>query len=348
MPHENMSVSVDLTVEGDKHSSPASAWSHTRRTEWPGDVADPLSPTRTCLPPGRAHTDTPSPAHRTAQRKYLQCTCQWALASFRQSRRDHGGRLGVDLDRAALRVKVQRLVWTGGRVEHARVVQQVLQRVVPPRRLQLTKVRVLWVNDGAGRKQGSTTHTGTKPSLSPEPLTRIVPSFRVATPTGFMAPLPSRNPHHALHHTSEKPTCSPPASADNRSMKYLNRTDMAAPGCTHAPVEIAPALTIGLCGRLSLFNEISLNASPLGATPTCWCTCVTPMSSTATAYASGLTQDWIENAKLTSPMSNLWPSTVHTDTPNQFRSWPPPPAQTMQFSTITQHDARETAETTRT
>ena len=56
---------------------------------------------------------------------------------------------------------------------------------------------------------------------------------------------------------------------------------------------IAPALTIGLNGRLSAVRRIELNASPLGSTPITASTCSAPSISSASANTNALEIDWI-------------------------------------------------------
>ena len=75
-----------------------------------------------------------------------------------------------------------------------------------------------------------------------------------------------------------------------------------------------------MCGSPSSFRETSLNARPLGSMPTCLWTRSSPISSIAAAYINGFTQDWMEKSTSVSPMSNRWPSTVHTEMPNQLGS----------------------------
>jgi hypothetical protein len=56
---------------------------------------------------------------------------------------------------------------------------------------------------------------------------------------------------------------------------------------------IAPALTIGLNGRLSLVSLIELNASPLGSTQMAAATRSSPTSSSASAKTNALeTPEW--------------------------------------------------------
>jgi hypothetical protein len=66
---------------------------------------------------------------------------------------------------------------------------------------------------------------------------------------------------------------------------------------------MAPALTIGLNGRLSAVSRIELNASPLGSTPMAALTRLAPSSSSASANTNALEIDWMVNSMPESPDS---------------------------------------------
>ena len=85
-------------------------------------------------------------------------------------------------------------------------------------------------------------------------------------------------------------------------------------------VTIAPALTIGLNGRLISSTATALKAFPDGSTPTWRITASRPRSSSAMPNTNGLEIDWIVNCCRESPTSKTWPSLVTTLTPNQSGS----------------------------
>lgn len=66
---------------------------------------------------------------------------------------------------------------------------------------------------------------------------------------------------------------------------------------------MAPALTIGLKGRLSLVSRIELKASPLGSTPMVAATRSSPTISSASANTKAFETDWIVNGTALSPTS---------------------------------------------
>ncbi len=66
---------------------------------------------------------------------------------------------------------------------------------------------------------------------------------------------------------------------------------------------IAPALTIGLNGRLAAFSRIELKASPLGSTPIVASTFSAPIVSSAIAKTKALEIDWMVKGTRLSPIS---------------------------------------------
>jgi hypothetical protein len=85
------------------------------------------------------------------------------------------------------------------------------------------------------------------------------------------------------------------------------RTRSKAPSASPSQISptqaIAPALTIGLKGRLSAPRQMELNASPLGSTSTTVSTLSAPSSSRARAKTKAFEIDWMLNSTVLSPTS---------------------------------------------
>ena len=70
-----------------------------------------------------------------------------------------------------------------------------------------------------------------------------------------------------------------------------------------AVTAMAPALTMGLKGRLSARRRIELKTSPLGSTPIVASTRSAPINSSARAKTKAFDTDWIVNGTALSPTS---------------------------------------------
>ena len=111
-----------------------------------------------------------------------------------------------------------------------------------------------------------------------------------------------------------------PANSPNVSSIRARRSSGSAPSMS-AVVTMAPALTIGLNGRLVTASTVTeLNGLPEGSTPMRARTASRPRSARAMPKTSGFEIDWIVNCSVASPIEKISPSTVAIAMPNRLGS----------------------------